>query len=307
MSDPARPQALLVPVSARQPLLDSEVPGDEVLRVILFEALAQVSANVPVVIETRASEGLHQLRVGLRRLRTALTLTNSPRLDELNARAKQFINLVGPARDLDVFLDELFHPAVTELGSRLGFDILAARATRARDMAWQTAIAQIASAEFHQFGDDIAAAAGSALWPEAATAGTIAPVLLAAALKRAKKRGRHFRTLAAPDRHRLRIALKKLRYSAEFFAALYPKAAVKEWLEPLKDLQDMLGHLNDVAQVRGAVGRLMLEEAQSASVQADLSHAAGLLQGFHHARCERFLGKTHKRWKLFRGADPFWA
>ena len=113
--------------------------------------------------------------------------------------------------------------------------------------------------------------------------------------------------LPAPDRHRLRIALKKLRYSAEFFAALYPKAAVRAWLEPLKDLQDMLGHLNDVAQVRGTVGRLMLEEAQSASVQADLSHAAGLLQGFHHARSERFLGKTHKRWKSFRDAEPFWV
>jgi CHAD domain-containing protein len=288
-------------------LLDSEVPGDEALRIILFEALAQVTANVPVVIETGASEGLHQLRVGLRRLRTALTLTGSPVLGELNARAKQFINLVGPARDFDVFLDELFHPAVTELGSRLGFDILAARAMLARDAAWQTAIAQIASAEFRQFGDDIAAAARSALWPEAATAGTIAPVLLGAALKRAKKRGRHFRVLTAPDRHRLRIALKKLRYSAEFFVALYPKAAVKEWLEPLKDLQDMLGHLNDVAQVRGAVGRLLLEEAQSASVQADLSHAAGLLQGYHHARSERYVGKTHKRWKSFRDTEPFWV
>jgi CHAD domain-containing protein len=296
-----------VPVPARQPLLDSDVPGDEALRIILFEALAQVTANVPVVIETRASEGLHQLRVGLRRLRTALTLTGSGGLGELNARAKLFINLVGPARDLDVFLDELFHPAVAELGSRLGFDILASRAMHARDAAWQTAIAQIASAEFRQFGDDIAAVASSALWLEATTAGTIAPVLLGAVLKRAKKRGRHFRALTAPDRHRLRIALKKLRYSAEFFAALYPKAAVRAWLEPLKDLQDMLGHLNDVAQVRGTVGRLMLEEAQSASVQADLSHAAGLLQGFHHARSERFLGKTHKRWKSFRDAEPFWV
>ena len=307
MSDLVRPQVQLVPVPARQPLLDRDVSGDEALRVILFEALAQVTANVPVVVEARTSEGLHQLRVGLRRLRTALTLINTPALSELNARAKLFINLVGPARDLDVFLDELFHPAVAELGSRLGFDLLAARANHARDAAWQTAVTQIASVEFRQFGDDVAAAARSALWPETTTAGAIAPALLTAALKRAQKRGRRFRALTAPDRHRLRIALKKLRYRCEFFAALYPKAAVKEWLEPLKNLQDMLGHLNDVAQVRGAVGRLMLEEAQSASVQADLSHAAGLLQGFHHARSARFLGKTHKRWKAFRVAEPFWV
>jgi triphosphatase len=307
MSDLPRPQVLLVPVSARPPLLDGEVPGDETLRVILVEALAQVTANVPVVIDARASEGLHQLRVGLRRLRTALTLTDDPVLGERNARAKLFINLVGPARDFDVFLDELFHPAVAELGSRRGFDILAARALRARDAAWQSAVAEIDSVAFRQFIDDAAAAARSAVWPEATTAAAMAPALLTKALARAGKRGRQFRALETADRHRLRIALKKLRYSAEFFAALYPKAAVKQWLEPLKDLQDMLGHLNDVAQVRGVVGRLLLEEADSAPVQADLSHAAGLLQGFHQARNERFVGKTHKRWKAFRAAEPFWV
>jgi CHAD domain-containing protein len=307
MSDPGRPQDLLVPVSARQPLLTSDVAGDAALRIILFETLAQVSANVPVVVEARASEGLHQFRVGLRRLRTALTLTDNAVLSACNARAKRFINLVGPARDLDVFLDELFHPAVAELGPRRGFDILQTGAIGARDAAWQTAVAEIDSLAFRQFADDAATAARSALWPETTTAGVMAPALLGKALARARKRGRQFRALDAPGRHRLRIALKKLRYTAEFFAALYPKAAVKQWLEPLKDLQDMLGHLNDVAQVRGAVARLLLEAADSASVQTELSHAAGLLQGFHQARSERYLGKTHKRWKQFRAAEPFWV
>lgn len=312
MSDPQRAPLALVPVSARQPLLDAQVPANEALRVILFEALAQVNANAPVVIEARNSEGLHQLRVGLRRLRTALRMTKSPVLIELDARAKLFINLVGPARDLDVFLAELFVPAVTQLGSRRGFDILAERAERLRLGAWQTAMAQIASPEFRQFDEDVAAAARSITWSnepgsETATVGAVAPVLLDHALKRARKRGRQFNKLEAPARHRLRIALKKLRYSAEFFAPLYPKKAAKAWLEPLKELQDMLGHLNDAAQVRGVVGRLLMEEAESATVQADLSHAAGLITGFHQARGEHVIAKTAKRWKVFRKAEPFWA
>ncbi len=310
MSAPARP--LLVPVSARQPLLDALVPADEALRVILFEALAQVNANVPVVVEAKSSEGLHQLRVGLRRLRTALKLTQLPSLAELDARAKVFINLVGTARDLDVFLDELFVPAVAELGARHGFDVLAARAERLRDGAWQTAVAEIASPEFRQFDEDVAAAARGVTWTsEPTTIGPltisdVAPPVLELALHRAKKRGRHFRELAPPERHRLRIALKKLRYAAEFFAPLYPAKAVKVWIEPLKELQDMLGHLNDVAQVRGVLGRLLLSEAESATLQADLSHAAGLLQGFHQARSGAFAHKTRKRWKAFRDTEPFW-
>ena len=308
MSEPARPQSLLVPVAARQPLLDTLVPADEALRVILFETLAQVNANVPVVVEARSSEGLHQLRVGLRRLRTALRLTESPSLTELDARAKVFINLVGTARDLDVFLGELFVPAVTELGSRRGFDILMARAERLRDGAWQTAVAQIGGPEFRQFDEDVAAAARSVTWTsEAKTIGVVAPPVLDRALRRAKNRGRHFRELAPPERHRLRIALKKLRYASEFFAPLYPQNAVKRWIEPLKELQDMLGHLNDVAQVRSVVGRLLIGEAESASLQADLSHAAGLLQGFHQARSGAFVHKTYKRWKAFRATEPFWA
>lgn len=303
---PVRARQSLVPVSAKQPLLDALVPAGEALRVILFEALAQIAANVPVVVEGRDSEGLHQLRVGLRRLRTALRMTDLPELAELNARAKLFINLVGPARDLDVFLTELFQPAVTELGSRQGFDILKSRAEHACIAAWQTAVAHIASAEFHLFQDDVASAARNLTWPGEAEIGTVAPELLDNALKRARKRGRHFDELTPQGRHALRISLKKLRYSAEFFSVLYPKRAVKRWVEPLKELQDMLGHLNDVAQVRGVVGRLLMEEADTATVQADLSHAAGLLQGFYQARSEHHAAKTGKRWKAFRHAKPFW-
>jgi CHAD domain-containing protein len=305
MSEPARSRARLVPVSARAPLIDAEMPAGEALRVILFEALAQVNANLPVVVEARRGEGLHQLRVGLRRLRTALTLTDLPGLSELDARAKAIINKIGQARDLDVFVTEQLLPAVDALGSRRGFDILAARAERMRQHAWETAVAEASSPELRAFDDDVAAAAHAIAWTDA-TIGTVAPRLLDHALRRAKKRGRHFRDLDPPSRHRLRIALKKLRYAAEFCAPLYPKKTAKHWLAPLKELQDLLGHLNDVAQVRSVVGHLLHEEA-SAGTQADLSHAAGLLQGFHQARGDALAHTTHKQWKAFRESPPFWA
>jgi CHAD domain-containing protein len=307
MSEPLRPRPVLVPVFARAPLLDGRLGAGEALRVMLFEALAHIGANVPVVVDAQNGEGLHQLRVALRRLRTALKLSEAPAFAALDARAKAILTTIGTARDLDVFVSELFQPAVNELGPRRGFDILAARAERLRRSAWHAALAEISAPAFRAFEDDVAAAAHAVSWADDATIAAVAPHLLDRALKRAKRRGRHFKRLDPPSRHRLRIALKKLRYGAEFLAPLYPDKSVRHWLKPLKELQDLLGHLNDVAQVRGVVGRLLLEEAESAALQADLSHAAGLLQGFHQAHAEAVAEKTGTHWKAFRNTTPFWA
>ena len=68
-----------------------------------------------------------------------------------------------------------------------------------------------------------------------------------------------FAQLSADERHRLRIALKKLRYATEFFEALYPKKHTKPYLAALKDLQDGLGHLNDVAVAQRLIDSLVVE------------------------------------------------
>lgn len=298
-------------VAARAPLLDGLVPAEEAFQVILFECLAHATANVPAVTEARDSEGLHQFRVGLRRLRTALATFGKahPELTALNARAKALTAAAGPARDLDVFLIELFFPAVAQLGPQTGFDILKARAERARDRAWVHAVAEISHPAFQKFQDYVADIASAKLWAEDLNQplATVAPEVLSAHFKRTKKRGKNLETAASPERHRLRIALKKLRYTGEFVAPLYPQEAVMGFLRPLKELQGLLGALNDVAQVRTILGHLMMEETVEAPVQAELSHATGLLLGWHQARADRLVTKTAKRWKAFKKAEPFWV
>lgn len=309
MSEAAQTRPLPKPVTARSPLLDGLVPAEEAYSVILFECLAHACANVPVVVDARDSEGLHQFRVGLRRLRTALSTFGKslPELMDLSERAKAVTLAVGPARDLDVFLDELFAPAVAQLGAQSGFDILQARAMRAREKAWVQAFMALTHPDFTKFQDDVAAAASAKLWAGDGRLklASVAPGLLSHHFKRAKKRGQTLTT--APERHRLRIALKKLRYTSEFFAPLYKDKAVARFMAPLKELQDLLGHLNDAAQVRAIIGRLMMEEAVEPAVQADLSHAAGMLLGWHQARAEVVATTMHKCWKAFQKDKPFWA
>src|SRR5206468_7382282 len=49
------------------------------------------------------------------------------------------------------------------------------------------------------------------------------------------------------ERHAVRIAAKRLRYIAEFFAPLFPRKRAKAYLKALTAVQDVLGRLNDVA------------------------------------------------------------
>ena len=65
--------------------------------------------------------------------------------------------------------------------------------------------------------------------------------------KQAMKLGRNFEGLTDEALHRLRISLKKLRYATEFFSALYSEDRTKAYLKSLRQLQDDLGYLNDVA------------------------------------------------------------
>jgi CHAD domain-containing protein len=307
MRNPARLCAS--PVLARPPLIDDLMTREEACRVILFDCLAHLSANIVPVVKGRDSEGLHQLRVALRRLRVAFATfdDDSPAMEALNTHAKTISDKLGPARDLDVFLDELLEPAVAKLESQHAFEILRARAEQVRQRAWQAAVAEISSEGFVRFQDSVAEAAQQQHWPagDCVAIGVVIPVAMAIHSKQAKKRGKFLKKMDPHECHRLRISLKRLRYAAEFFAPLYKRKTVKTWMAPLKELQDLLGHLNDVAQVRVMMGRLMMEE--NASLQAELNHAAGLIQDWHQARATRVAKKTLKRWEHFKEVEPFWV
>src|SRR5580700_3435400 len=99
------------PVKARSARIHAKMSPDDAFRATLSDCLAQMTANAGVLRNGCSVEGLHQLRVGLRRLEVALKSFSEafeqPWLEELRGRAKVLSARLGPARDLDVFLDEL--------------------------------------------------------------------------------------------------------------------------------------------------------------------------------------------------------
>ena len=117
--------------------------------------------------------------------------------------------------------------------------------------------------------------------------------------RRLRKQGRRVPGAAPRERHRVRIAAKKLRYAAEFFAPLYPQKRVQRYVAALEDLQDILGALNDAA----VVGRL-LDEATAKKPIAP--RVEGLVRGWVAAVAERELARYKRAWREFDEAKPFW-
>jgi triphosphatase len=84
----------------------------------------------------------------------------------------------------------------------------------------------------------------------------VAPALIARRFRQANKRSKNFKLLSPADCHRLRIALKKLRYTIEFLECWFDKKEVGGYIEHIRSLQDDLGYFKDVRTVHALVARL---------------------------------------------------
>lgn len=316
----ARPQA----VKARHATLPPDVAAEDAFRLTLLQCKWHIASNIAAVVDGHAVEGVHQMRVGFRRLRVALTSFGgdfrTPALEHLKDRAKRLSTKLGHARDLDVFAENLLAPAAQANDGVEGFEALRERANDARRTAWEFAIAHVESPSFEAFLRDLGDAIDRRIWFEAAgrahaasghmafemKAVDLADRMLDHRLKAAHKKAKHLKKLSPAKRHELRIALKKLRYTAEFFAPLYGDGDAGEFLRPLSKMQDVLGALNDVAVARQTLSRLVAPKDRASGEHAAISFAAGIVYGWHLDRAEHTWESAKTRWKKFEKTTPFW-
>ncbi len=314
------------PSKAKPAFLPAVATAEDAFRLTLTQCKWHIAANVPAVVDGREVEGLHQLRVGFRRLRVALSSFGgefrTPQIEALRLRARKISARLAPARDLDVFLTELFEPVASANGSADAFSVLRSRAQASRRRAWDDAVSHVASPVFSGFMNELGNALDRRIWREGAygsshaTKGIIAyeaPATALAArmlnhrLGQAKKRARHLNRLSDVKRHRLRIGLKKLRYTAEFFAPLYDRKDVARFVKRLSGMQDVLGALQDVVVARTTLEHLVeIDDGVGAMPQAALSFAAGMVYGWHLECAAHTWENAVHRWKKFAKTEPFW-
>src|SRR4051812_31385756 len=144
--------------------LNREMRADDAFRAILSDCLGAASAQASVLKAGRSVEALHHLRVALRRLEVMLgafgKAFGQDWFGDLRSRAKAISARLGPARDLDVFLENLWPEATRDGGD---FAPLRRAAEDARAVAWEGVELCLASEDFSHFLDDIAALSQSRL------------------------------------------------------------------------------------------------------------------------------------------------
>ncbi len=99
----------------------------------------------------------------------------------------------------------------------------------------------------------------------------------------------------------MRRSLKKLRYTAEFLAPLYPKTKVKPFIGRLKGLQNVFGYVNDVRMAAE-----LREIAQSRCDEPAPLIAADSVLGHHEAEAAEVWRRAPKAWHRLRARGPFW-
>ena len=251
---------------AEMPELAATLDAHAALALALGSPLAALQQNLRL-LDFADPEFVHQARVALRRMRSVLR-TFAPLvenkslqrdMDRLAQPLQALGRVLGTARDADVFVGETLGVMVkqwqaslqetTEIGERID-DITAAAAERQRSAqaavrAWLATPAYgrlLLAAERLVFDATQKRAKGGR--PVSAQ---LAP-LLARQHDKVQRAAVALTRLEAPERHRLRIEVKRLRYLLDIALPLLPQASARAYRKALAALQERLGTLNDLSE-----------------------------------------------------------
>jgi triphosphatase len=259
-------------------------------------------------------EGVHQMRVAVRRIRSVISAFKKllPAADRrrVSGELAWLVDILGRARNLDVFRTDLLQPARSALSHEAAIDDLALALDRERNAAYQRVERAILS-ERHA-----AAMLRLSHWFEArgwrdgpaersslliSPIGELAPRLLDRRWREVRKRSKRFGRLTASQRHKLRIAAKRLRYTIELLGSLFEQDDQREFMKPLKRLQDDLGYANDVR-----VAHNILPELCKGARRGRVARAGARLLDWHEQRLATTEQMLRRRLNRLNRAVPFW-
>ena len=279
--------------------LAPRMPAASALAAVLTALLDTLEANVSGTIRDTDTEFLHDLRIAVRRTRSALRLAGAV-LPASLVRAfrpefKWLGDLTTPTRDLDVYLLGFSGMAA---GLVAGTDaelapfrdyLLRRRAAAQRQLARGLRSARF-SRLIGQWRTGLSEAAGGAR--RRPTAAQLAASRIARAHRRVIADGGAI-TAAAPAEslHELRKRCKELRYLLEIFGSLHDPAEQWQAVRELKNLQDCLGEFQDTEvqreEIRAFAAQMMDERAAPAATLLAMGEvAAGLAMRQREARSE---------------------
>jgi inorganic triphosphatase YgiF len=296
-------------------VIEAGMTTSDAFRIVAITCLKQIVANKSPILASDA-EGIHQMRIGLRRLRTAMAFFSDiipgKKTDDIKTELRWLTAELSPSRELDVFLTEVVHP-LEDSPHSVEMRPLTDELTKRREVALDRAKVAVRSQRFRNLTLNVAE------WLEIGRWRTPRDMLLrergeepvealiVAQLnqrwRKIRKRGRDLSELDTRKRHKLRIQAKKLRYASEFFEMLFAEKKTRKrqrkFVAALKDMQDCLGELNDIS------GHISLSREIAAEISAG-TLAAGVVIGHEEAREAVVMAAAERAHKKFSKARPYW-
>lgn len=285
-------------VKAAATMISGKMNLEQAFREILGNCLMQLQVNAQGISAAEEDpEYVHQMRVALRRMRSAFSVFSFAfaKVDEpfFLQEMKWLGQELGPAREWDVFALE----TLPSIGARL--EKLEIEAGKMRQSTLTRARCAVDQGRYHAFLLRL----GALLFEDSIFRQKVAENVPEFAVKILKKRrrrlheqGENIATLSETALHELRIAAKKLRYAAEFFAPLYPAKASRPYLSALTALQNDLGAINDAFTTTALLDQLQLP------LPDEVSYVVNCMNG----RSEKQKAALPGLWRRLESTPVFW-
>ena len=319
-SGKAKPAA---PAYAKAVAIEDDATSEDAFRAIGMSCLRQVAAN-DAAVRALGSEGVHQMRVGLRRLRAAISifsdLVDGKDTTKIKHELIWLTRRLAAARDLDVFIVESVKSLKKMRLEKNDLQALRDSLEARRREAFENARQAVNSPRYRKLIADthtwLEAGNWTSIQDEAARSRRERPVealatkTLTRLNKKVTRKAERLEHLDATKRHKLRIAIKKLRYSVEFFASLFRgDKAVKRrggYKKSLKKLQDGLGKLNDITVHQKLAATLMRDFSQDKTTQKRIERAMDAVLQRQEKQVAPTMRAAAKAASALQEIKPFW-
>lgn len=309
-----------VPVKLGKFALDPRHTTDQVIAEIFSAGLANVLDNEAATRDGSDPEGVHQMRVSLRRMRSALSVfkrvIDADKCQWAKDELKWLATCLGPARDWDVFGMDILDP-VTGFGVDAdAIDELRGGVAAKQKTAYDEVRQAMASPRYTRFLIGMSKFIASDGWrPDDIgddhsldkPIAQVSDAILGRALRRLMRTAKGLAKMSIEQRHESRIELKKFRYATDFLHSLYPEKRVRPFMKTLSTMQDQFGHLNDVAVAKELLAELTGEKGLSTAARRNRLYGAGQVVAWHARGVKDSESEFLDDWKALKKTTPFWS
>jgi len=299
------------PVKADYRVVGKGMTPAEAFRAVCAACVQQVEGNRHGVLAAVDPEHLHQMRVALRRLRSAFEVfadavpeeVASPLIDELRWLNRALVW----ARDWDVFIAATLKPAMSARPRHRGLRALRAASESLAAEARSAAHRALESRRYYSLMRALRALSYDG---DGRSAGTVralpmrvrALAVISALYAKARKRGRKLSRLGVKDLQRLRNAVRRLRYGLLFLEPLLPEARARALAGTVEALQETLGGIKDCA-----VAKELMSIARAEAQGPQRKKARRILKKRVDAAWDARDRDLARQWEDFRAAEKGWS